>query len=759
MFHSHLKLVLLALLMWVSSNTPLLGQSIHDQNGSASNETAEWGPVLFPNDRIYDYWSMITNKKRLCELLHEKYPGFQLPKSLRDIEEGKGYNSIADGNYQVELAGPLQIWVCAVPKEKVLVVLGMERDGVGLKAGLQIWDEIVGVNNQPFKNEHKNKIEFGTYGPILEFGEALDQAQGKGGLLLNLRRTLTKTAKNGQTQTKQVDIALPVKIAKIGTFSPIYPAKCRKSEFLKKELIQQITDTSERGSRSNGLSHAMVGLSLLATADPAAREAIENYVLLCVPKNDQADYSNSMRISKGSEGSAWVNGMRLLFLSEYFWATGDEKVYPLVQKLAWDASEKCQNVFGGAGHHMGGIGTYWDFTFGPPGALNIMGAAIAERAGAKVNHEAYLKYWQTVSLNIDRARRHSLAVHENKSEATGTSQDFELKVDPKLYFGVGYQHTFFTREKPYLGEAAFNTASAAVALTVMPPVEQSKLFAKRLLASLSALPYSFNYIHATPQLGLAWCNWAMTVSEQPQRMPRLFPHGSKQDAYLRKNPFFADLRRHMDYRKFFITMSRTPDGRWFYFYPKNARLNPVYGGGWGGDGYLGLDACTLFSNLGMLSTNKTQLAMQGNPRRNWMNPDKKVSDTMAYVNRYNQMFGEHLLAEARKQRDAGEILAAYHTYDKLSKYYSKYAPLKNVGKEFAQFQKKVGHKRLQFMLDEAKGQKMIDFIEKDHEHSGGGLFADWRKSMLLYIADLFPNHPISQKALQRAAITLKKKEK
>lgn len=693
---------------------------------------------------FYDFYSKYP-KDEVFKMIKARYPELKFPSQYLAGDK-KEYKYGPDGYFQIVPVGPLEFWGLAIPGKKCLIVFDADEGGVGQKHGLQPWDEIHGVNGKPFTTEHTNNVNIGEDGPIRDLGEALDVAQGQGGLELVVKRQIEikSEKKKGPTKTREVMIKLKIPVEKLGRFTPTYPVRCQKSDFYMKEIVKKLVECSERPRYSNHISHGLVGLSLLSYGESSILPAVEDYAIHSLPKEDRVDRGSNFRISNALIGNTWINAFTLIYLSEYFWATGDETVFPTLQTLAYSVSDQYQNPFGASGHNVNG-GTYLDYSFGPPNALNILGLALAEKVGCKVDHRAYERYWSTVSNQTYREALMAFGKYAKdpshryaKLGKSITNPSFVL--EPNKYYGVGYMARLWSSDKPNLGESALNSAAAALALMHAPPIGPSRELSKKLLDHLKIRPHSFSFIHASPALGLFWSSLAISA-EQPR------PQKNRKSSRGKKNST-TSLRRtgnrtHLDYRKFWITMSRYPDKKWLYFYPKHARMSAA-GGGWGGDGYVRMNGCSLFQPLIMLTSEKRNLLLQGNTRRNWLRPQKDPKETLQFIHNYHDFYAKQMIENAQKLLEEKDFLGAYHIYNRISENYTWLRSMGGFNKMFTAFKRKLGPE-LQYKLKEEEGKAYLAYLT-GHQRMDANL----RKALFYLGAHRLQGHPFADKLIYEA---------
>lgn len=178
---------------------------------------------------------------------------------------------------------------------------------------LQLDDVITGVNGRDFKTAHifghhltrmKKFPDVGYEGPLMDFGNAIEESEGKDG-----RLTLSVTRAG-----RKLDVVIPLKA--IGRFSNTYPYQCEKSELLAKGAMNYLSGHSYI-YRERCHAKCMSGLALITAGkmDEAKRLA---YSWNKVPKWGIW---------------VWPASYQCIYLSEYYLATKDEKVLPTIQGI------------------------------------------------------------------------------------------------------------------------------------------------------------------------------------------------------------------------------------------------------------------------------------------------------------------------------------------------------------------------------------------------------------------------------------------
>lgn len=260
---------------------------------------------------------------------------------------------------------------------------------------LKLDDVITGVNNKPFLVPHtfghhmtrmKNFPDIGYEGPLMDFGNAIEESEGRDGKL-----TLSVT-RDG----KPVEVV--IELEAIGKFSKTYPYHCEKSALLAKRASEYLSG-HELILKEQCHAKCMSGLALLAAGKIEEAKALA--------------HAWNTRPSDGIW--VWPIGYQCIFLSEYYLLTKDETVLETIQALAakLEAAQvedmanyqdrthgKMGNVghkfrTGGMGHNtnVGGYGTMTITT-----ALGLTAWELAKKCGATVDQ-------QKVDLGFDYLRK------------------------------------------------------------------------------------------------------------------------------------------------------------------------------------------------------------------------------------------------------------------------------------------------------------------------------------------------------------------
>ena len=161
--------------------------------------------------------------------------------------------------------------------------------------------------------------------PRHPLGFAINKAEGRDGkMTFAIRRGGEKRA-------------VTIQLEAIGSYSPTFPAKCRKSRRIVDETAAFIL---ARGGPGGGITGNLEGLFLISTGEKKYMPAVEAYALALAAKD--------------CGWSVWHIGYSGMFLGEYYLATGDKRVLPALK-------QRCDRLaagqyFGGWGHNANRCG-------------------------------------------------------------------------------------------------------------------------------------------------------------------------------------------------------------------------------------------------------------------------------------------------------------------------------------------------------------------------------------------------------------------
>ncbi|MCP4748606.1 MAG: hypothetical protein GY874_21090 [Desulfobacteraceae bacterium] len=255
-------------------------------------------------------------------------------------------------------------------------------DGSPAIGQLQIGDEIVGANASAFSTHTFGKGKFGYDGPIMDFGNAIEQAEAGDGLL-------TLEVIRGKNKMN-VEITLDP----IGRFSETFPFNCPKSDLILSGIRNYLASDPEASQGGNSMHEMYAALTLMTSNDAGQQAAAKNIVT----------YMNSL---PGEDTWNWHRAFKLITLSEYYMLTKDDSVMSTMQGLVqglrdsqykgdiivwtddvnheWYAAQ--QLYLGGFGHppYIPGVGNNGYGPMQPTTILAVIGWQLARRCGVEVD--------------------------------------------------------------------------------------------------------------------------------------------------------------------------------------------------------------------------------------------------------------------------------------------------------------------------------------------------------------------------------------
>jgi hypothetical protein len=410
----------------------------------------------------------------------------------------------------------------AVLTDKTFVVRYLFKE-TPASGRLELGDVITGVFGKPFSAHTFGGGPHGYEGPIMEFGDAIEKAEGKDGkLVLNVSR-------GGKTLDVTIDLE------PIGSFGPTFPMHCKKSELLRARALKYLVDHPDALNVWQSHAHAAVTLALLASDDASHQAAAKR---LAVKWSGQLPDAGTW---------TWDLSHQLITLCEYHLQTKDPSVLPTIKILVaflekaqysgrilvWGPSgdkslekedyakvDALQQLYdGGFGHgpYISGVGKNG---YGPmqyTTLLAVIGWQLAARCG--------------VEPGPDRIKRALEFNHRCTNAAGGVGYGGEFCLAFGIQDPVAYKKS--TGGDNYVGRVG----AAIIAHKLSPEfpdsadyVEKAKGYVKRAYKSL---PDG----HADSNLGILWGVLGAAASEDE-----------------------AVLRTVLDYHKGWFNMMRCHDG-------------------------------------------------------------------------------------------------------------------------------------------------------------------------------------------------------
>ena len=342
---------------------------------------------------------------------------------------------------------------------------------------LEEGDKIVGANGRPFVTPHKfgyGVDKFGYEGPMMDFGNALEEGQGKGGGKLTL-----DVLRGGQKLN--VEIRVPTRY---GSYSKTYPFDCGKTDLILREIYAYLIEKQREDGTWNGRPHinAFAALALLGSGDEQYMPAVKKAVQAMAEQTDDRIRFRGL--------PAWKYGLFGAALAEYYLITGEKWVLPELEEInRW--LNKALSPNGGWGHNAysaeGGNGY---------GAINVitmqgkMAWALMQRCGIEVDPKLFA------------------ATHDFVAKGTNS-------------FGYVWYKDGGAGNIKYADMG--RTGASALAHHLSPTGgEAYRQFAKLNATCIGDHPKTFPDTHGSPLLGMGWT--ALGAAVDPPSFRKLMDH-------------------------------------------------------------------------------------------------------------------------------------------------------------------------------------------------------------------------------------------
>jgi hypothetical protein len=388
-------------------------------------------------------------------------------------------------------------------------------------------DQIIGVNgkifstNEPFPPSRGGARNFALAGPRLEVAKAIEESEGdpkrKGILSFIVRR-----------EGKNVPVAL--KLRQLGYFSDTFPYNCKKSRLLAEEAGDWLIEHRRQGKylkwgppRMGEWIDAPAHLALLSFGD--------RYKKLLQPSGKAYD-------SDWVPMWSWISGIACITYAETQQACNDRKFLPRLGRMAVGCAKKG----GPSGQYS--HKTYYDaaaFRLAFAAGLNGLGMALAQKCGAEIDEDAYLR--TRYLLTCKTGTRGELGYGAANKTPLGA-------VDAHAAVGkINPAATVWDPNHKYSGGGRLMGGSATITLIhfVDPRDRFSEAFVKRGVRYAMCSRWASQHAHGSGSLTFIYSTIAASIA----------PLVGEQKMY----------REYMDDMKWWLNITRCHDGGW-YFEPK-----------------------------------------------------------------------------------------------------------------------------------------------------------------------------------------------
>lgn len=201
-----------------------------------------------------------------------------------------------------------------LPSRQILVThVGKNSPADGV---MQVNDVILGTGGKPFSDDARKSIAYAI--------QDAEKETNNGILKLTRWRA-------GKTE----EVALKLRV--MGTYSATAPYDCPKS----KRIFEDACKVLEKEPLQESWNGAVNGLALLATGKAEYLPKVRELARRMGPP--------SLNLRNQTSGSAWDNGYRNIFLSEYYLLTGDKEVLHAITEYTLSLAMG-QGMYGTFGH-------------------------------------------------------------------------------------------------------------------------------------------------------------------------------------------------------------------------------------------------------------------------------------------------------------------------------------------------------------------------------------------------------------------------
>lgn len=290
--------------------------------------------------------------------------------------------------------------------ESTAEIVDLMKRGPLDRAKVEVGDLVTRISGKRPKKADKSN-ETGGEGFPEDLGEAILEASEKKGIVV----LEIKKADSGEL------VEVEVEIKERPNFSDGFPdADDELSALLSKSALEALLEQQQGDGDfpSNDYSDAWAGLALLASDESKGLRAARKLAKVLSEKYELRSSENDRETLITSQESNWMVCQVGIFLAEYYFASGDQKVLRAVQNCSDRMKERLSRTDGRFGH--GGI----DLPYEGKGLVIInthahLLWALAARAGLQVEEEA----WKSSEKALDVSMTRDGAIGYNFSAVSG----------------------------------------------------------------------------------------------------------------------------------------------------------------------------------------------------------------------------------------------------------------------------------------------------------------------------------------------------
>ena len=247
-----------------------------------------------------------------------------LTQGITGVDRERTYNLGATGlrgwiyTHPATYLDSLQGRTTAASRQILVTCVGAKSPADGV---FQIDDVILGVDGKPFADDARKSI-----------AHAIQEAEKE------TNQGILKLTRWRAGKTEEVQLKLRV----MGTYSGTAPYDCPKS----KRILEEACRMLEKEPLQENWCGAVNGLALMASGNPDYLPKVRELAHKLAPA--------SLDIHNNTNGSAWDNGYRNIFLAEYYLLTHDKEVVHGITEYTLSMALG-QSMYGTFGHGYSGL--------------------------------------------------------------------------------------------------------------------------------------------------------------------------------------------------------------------------------------------------------------------------------------------------------------------------------------------------------------------------------------------------------------------
>ena len=236
-------------------------------------------------------------------------------------------NDLTKLTQSINRFGPVGIGIELHPPAFVMKVKNVEKGSPAEATGqFKTGQFIDSINGEVLKD----------IDPRIQLGNIITKAEAHDG------KIVLKVRDDNEATPRDVVVKIPI----LGSYSKTWPANCKKSDQIVRDLADHLAQREWNGRIDLNGPQMMF---LLSTGEEKDLEVVRKWI-------KKTNFKN-----QGTRTYAWFVGWGATPLAEYYLRTGDEEIIPVMQEIA-DAvrTTMYHDAWGGrgmAGHHMGIAGT------------------------------------------------------------------------------------------------------------------------------------------------------------------------------------------------------------------------------------------------------------------------------------------------------------------------------------------------------------------------------------------------------------------